>query len=63
MLNIIIYKGRRAAGEKFLGIPYENHLKTLKIDILYVILGGQNDTLAPTFLVLGGRALAPCPPP
>jgi len=33
MLNIIILKEKRTAGEIFLVFPYENHLTTLKIDI------------------------------
>ena len=58
MLNTIILKEKRAAGENFVGFQYENHLKTLQIDIFYAVLGGPNDTLSPHFL-----GMAPCSPP
>ena len=63
MLNIIIHKERRAAGENFLGFPYENHLKTLKIYIFYVILGGGGQMILwpPPFWSWWG--LGPLAPP
>ena len=53
VLNIIIFKEKRAAGANFLDFLWENHLKTHKIYIFYSILGGgANDNLAPLFGLL-----------
>ena len=54
MLNIMISTVKRSARESFLGFPYENHLKTLKIDMFMESWVGSNDILAPFFVLEGG---------